>query len=80
MISRKRGKNPIRVTWNLNKRTMDHSAHLRKQFKTINTYDYIITMIKTIKKNIINFLRIEWFFINLNSNTLHPRMLCSKVG
>ena len=31
------------------KRPMDHIAHLRKQFKSINTYDYIITLIKRIK-------------------------------
>ena len=33
-----------------NKRPMGHIAHLRKQFKSINTYDYIITMIKKRKK------------------------------
>ena len=31
---------------NNNKRPMGHIAHLRKQFKSINTYDYIITLIK----------------------------------
>ena len=30
----------------INKRPMGHIAHLRKQFKSINTYDYIITLIK----------------------------------
>ena len=34
----------------INKRPMGHIAHLRKQFKSINT-DYIITLIKTRKKN-----------------------------
>ena len=29
-----------------NKRPMGHIAHLREQFKSINTYDYIITLIK----------------------------------
>ena len=29
-----------------NKRPMGHIAHLRKKFKSLNTYDYIITMIK----------------------------------
>ena len=29
---------------------MGHIAHLRKQFKSINTYDYIITMIRGRKK------------------------------
>ena len=45
-----------------NKRPMGHIAHLRKQFKSINTYDYIITMIKRRKKNIIILMRIKWFF------------------
>ena len=36
---------------------MGHIAHLRKQFKSINTYDYIITLIKRRKKNIINFMQ-----------------------
>ena len=30
---------------------MGHIAHLRKQFKSINTYDYIITLIKRRKKH-----------------------------
>ena len=46
----------------LNKRPIGHIAHPRKQFKSINTYDYIITLIKR-KKNIIDFKRIYWFFI-----------------
>ena len=41
---------------NKNKRLMGNIAHLRKQFKSINTYDYIITLIKRRKK--INFMRI----------------------
>ena len=37
-------------TWNDNKRHMGYIAHLRKQFKSINTYyDYIITLINRIK-------------------------------
>ena len=36
---------------NKNKRPMGHIAHLRKQFKSFKTYDYIIKLIKkTIKK------------------------------
>ena len=35
----------------LNKRPIGHIAHLRKQFKSINTFDYIITLIKRRKKN-----------------------------
>ena len=60
---------------------MGHIAHLRKQFKSINTYDYIITLIKRRKKNIIDFRRIYCrFFIWTNLNPLHPRMLCAKIG
>ena len=36
----------------MNKRPMGHIAHLRKQFKSINTYDYIITLIQRIKKKL----------------------------
>ena len=43
------------------KMPMGHIAHLRKQFKSINTYDYIITLIKR-KKN-INFMIMYCFFI-----------------
>ena len=62
----------------VNKRPMGHIDHLRKQFKAINTYDYIITLIKRRKKTIINFMRICWFSIWTNLNPLHPRMLCDK--
>ena len=31
--------------YSINKRPMGHIAHLRKQFKSIDTYDYIITLI-----------------------------------
>ena len=51
---------------NINKRPMGHIAHLRKQFKSINIYDYIITLIKRRKKNIIIFMRIKWFFFEQN--------------
>ena len=65
----------------LNKRPMSHIAHLRKQFKSINTYDYIMTLIKRRKnKNIINFMRIYWFLIWTNLNPLHPRILCAKFA
>ena len=37
----------------LNKRPMGHIAHLRKEFKSINTYDYIITLIKRRKKTLL---------------------------
>ena len=45
----------------MNKRPMGHNAHLRKQFKSINTYDYIIMLIKRRKK--INFMITYCFFI-----------------
>ena len=35
-----------------NKRPMGHIAHLRKQFKSLNKYDYIITLIQRIKKKL----------------------------
>ena len=38
---------------------MGHIAHLRKQFKSINTYDYIITLIKRRKKTLLT----SWEFI-----------------
>ena len=64
-----------------NKRPMGHIAHLRKQFKSINTYDYIKTLIKRRqKKNIINFIRIYFFFIWRNLILLHPKMLCDEIG
>ena len=43
----------------LNKRHMGHIAHLRKQFKSINTYDYIITLIKRRIKTLLTL----WEFI-----------------
>ena len=46
---------------------------------SINTYDYIITLIKRRKKN-INLMRIYFFFIWRNFNPLHPRMICAKFG
>ena len=36
-----------------NKRPMGHIAHLRKQFKSINTYDYIITLIRRRKNPLL---------------------------
>ena len=54
---------------------MGHIAHLRKQFKLINTYDYIITLIKR-RKKYINFM-ITYCFFHLHP---HPRMLRAKIG
>ena len=44
---------------------MGHIAHLRKKFKSINTYDYH-NVDSEKKKTIIYFKRIEWFFIWTN--------------
>ena len=60
-----------------NKRPMGHIAYLRKQFKSIITYDYIIKLIKRRKKYIVNFMRMYSFFIWTN---LNPRMLYAKFG
>ena len=35
-----------------NKRPMGHIAHLRKEFKSFNKSDYILTLIQRIKKNL----------------------------
>ena len=59
---------------------MAHIAHLRKQFKSINEYDNIITLIKRRKNNIINLMRIYLFFIWTNLNPLHLKMFCAKFG
>ena len=67
------------TVFSINKRPMGHIAHLRKQFKSLNTYDYIITLIKR-RINIINFMKIYRFFIWTNLNPLHQRMLCAKFG
>ena len=56
---------------------MGHIAHLRKRFKSINTYDYIKN-VDSKKKPIIFFLRIAWFLILTNFNPLHPKVLCAS--
>ena len=58
---------------------MGHIAHLRKQFKSINTFDYIITLIKRRKENIIKITWINWLFIWRNINPYHPRMLVTRL-
>ena len=60
-----------------NKRPMDHIAHLRKQFKSINTYDYISWRWLRENKNIFNW--IYWFFIWRNLNPLHPRCIVPSL-
>ena len=52
---------------------MGHIAHLRKQFKSINTY-YIITLIKRREKTIINFIIIiNCFFYLKNFESPSPK-------
>ena len=59
---------------------MGHISHLRKQFKSINTYDYIKMLIKRRKKNVINFMRIYWFCIWKMKTLQGWRMLCAKFS
>ena len=60
-----------------NNRSMGHIAHLRKQIKLINTYDYIITVIKRRKKHTYYE---NVFFIWRNLNPLKARMFFAKFG
>ena len=57
-----------------NKRPMGHIAHLRKQFKSNNTYDYIITWIRRRKIPLSSFLELHGslFFLK-NFIPLHLR-------
>ena len=52
-----------------NKRSKGHIAHLRKQFKSINTYDYIIALIKR-RKNHYYFYE-NWMVFHLNKIESH---------
>ena len=54
-----------------NKRPMGQIAHLKKQFKSINTKNYIITLIRKRKNQVSSFLWIEWFLTN-NFESLSP--------
>ena len=63
-----------------NKRPIGYIIHLRKPFESINTYGYIITLIKRWKKTIMIFMRIKLFFICTNLNPLHLKILCAKFG
>ena len=59
---------------------MGHIAHLRKQWKSINTYYYIITLIKWRKNTLFTFLR---FFTVLHLNKLEsplPKDALCQVG
>ena len=60
----------------LNKRPMGHIAHLRKQFKSINTYDYIITLKREKKHYLVNDNLLVLHLKKLKSPS--PKMLCAK--
>ena len=62
-----------------NKRPMGHIAHQSKQFKSINTYDYIITLIKWRKKPLLTLLFFHLKKETKTMNPLHPSMLCAKI-
>ena len=49
---------------NVNKRPMGHIAHLREQFKSINTYDYVITLIKRRKKTLLSLWQLNGSLFN----------------
>ena len=60
---------------------MGYIAHLRNQFKSINTYDCIISLMK--RKKYALFPKYElngWNSIWRNFNARHPKMLCAKFG
>ena len=62
----------------LNKRSIGHIAHLRKQFKSITTYDFILALNKR-RKNPFNiyFLRIEMVLhLNKLDAPSHKDVLC----
>ena len=54
--------------WKKNKRPMGHIAHLRKQFKSIKTYGYIITLIKRRMNNIIYGTLWEFFVFSFEES------------
>ena len=62
-----------------NKKQEAHEPHRSPEKKKSSNLDYIITLIRRKRKNIINFMRIYWFFIWRYLNPLHPKMLCAKI-
>ena len=63
-----------------NKRPMSHISHLSEQFKSIYTYDYIITLIKR-RKNLLSTLsELNGSSFKQTSIPLHPRMHCAKFS
>ena len=61
------------------KRPMGHIAHQSKQFKSINTYDYIITLIKWRKKPFINFIVFSFEKRNQNHESPSPKYALCQV-
>ena len=57
---------------------MGHIDHLRKQFKSANTYDYPKVDRKE-NKPIIYCMRIKWFSNWTDLISLHPRMLLCQI-
>ena len=57
-----------------------HGPHRSPEFKSINTYDYNITLIKKRKKNIIYFIIIYCFFIWRNLNPPHLCQVWLKLA
>ena len=59
-----------------NKRPMGHIAHLRKQFKSINTIDYIITLIKRRKKTLLSLWELNGSSLNKIESHSPKHALC----
>ena len=55
-------------------------AHRRKQFKSINTYEFIIALIKIGKNPVSTFLELNGSSFDKKLNPLTPNMLCAKFG
>ena len=58
---------------------MGHIAHLKKLFKSINTYNCIITLIKREKNPLLSLWELNGSSLN-KLNPIHLRMLCAKFG
>ena len=61
---------------------MGHIAHLREQFKSMNTYDYMynITLIKIWKEPLSTFWESNASSFEQTWIPFHPKMLCAKLG
>ena len=79
---RKKSQSKLWHTFTIFVKQEAHGLHRppEKTFQINKQNDYIISLIKRTKKTIINFMRIYWFFIWTNLNTLHSRMYCVKFG